>query len=124
VSSGAQRVLDLRGELDAVDQYGHRIRLTFAGERIEVRLDGARAALAAARSARALRVEGLHRLLESLARHSPLPAQAFAIDLLFGERRIGRAGRAAAPNWLGRLLGMPGAELHLFALLAAVARGR
>jgi hypothetical protein len=124
VIHGARRALDLRGELDAVDDRGHRVRLVCDGERIVVRFDGAGAALAAARSARALRADGLRRLLASLVRHSPVPPQAFAIDLWLGDRVIGRAGRGAAPNWLGRLVGAPGVELRLFALLAAVARAR
>ena len=124
MSHGARRALDLRGELDAVDEHGHRVRLVFEGERIEVRFDGARGALAAARSARGLRADGLRRLLASLIQHAPVSPRAFAVALLLGGRAIGRAGRNAAPNWLGRLGGAPQVELRLFALLAAVARAR
>jgi hypothetical protein len=124
VIQGARRALDLRGELDAVDDHGRRVRLVFEGERIVVRFDDAGAALAAARSARALRADGLRRLLGSLARHSPVPPQALAVDLWLGDRAVGRAGRGASPNWLGRLLGAPGVELRLFALIAAAARAR
>lgn len=124
MSHAARRALDLRGELDAVDGHGHRVRLVFEGERIEVRFDGARAALAAARSARGLRVEGLRRLLGSLIQHAPVSPRTFAVELLLGGRAIGRAGRNASPNWLGRLLGAPQVELHLFALLAAALRAR
>ncbi len=119
---GEGRALDLRGEVDAVDDRGHRVRLVFEGERIRVRFDGARAALAGARSARALRAEGLRRLLATLVPHAPVKPQSFAVDLQLGDRIVGRAGRDAAPNWLGRLLGAPGVELRLLDLLAAALR--
>jgi hypothetical protein len=124
VNAGAPRALDLHGEIDAVDENGHHIRFRFEGRRIEVRLDGARAALAAARCVPALRHHGLMRLACALARQSPVPVQDFEIELRLGGRAVGRAGHEAEPNWLGRLLGAPGVELRFFALLAAVARAR
>ncbi len=124
MNPGARRALDLRGAFEAVDDRGRRVAIDFEGEQVVVRFDGAAAALAAARSARALRADGLRRLLGSLIRHAPLAPDAFAIDLLIGARRIGRAGRGAAPNWLGRALGAPWVEIAPFALLAAVLRPR
>jgi hypothetical protein len=119
VNPATRRALDLRGELDAVDQHGHRVRLGFEGERVLVRFEGVRAALAAARGARALRAGGLGRLLGALARRAPVDPAMLAVELWIGARIVGRAGRGAAPNWLGRAVGAPLVELRFAALAAA-----
>jgi hypothetical protein len=124
VNPATRRALDLRGALEAVDDRGHRIAISFEGEQVELRFQGAGAALAAARSARALRADGLRRLVAALARHAPVAPDALAVDLRLGARRIGRAGRGARPNWLGRALGAPWVEIAPLALLAALLRPR
>jgi hypothetical protein len=120
VSPGEPRTPCLHGELEAVDSQGHRVLLAFDGARIVVRFVGLRAALAAVRSARALRVTGLQRLVASLAPLAASGAEAFAVEFVLGSRRIGRAGREATPNWLGRALGAPHIEVHCLALLGAL----
>jgi hypothetical protein len=120
VNPGPRRALDLRGALEAVDGRGHRIAIDCEGERVVVRFDGVACALAAARSARALRVDGLRWLLGAIGHHAPVDPAMLAVELKIGARRVGRAGRGAAPNWLGRAVGAPFAELHAGALVAAV----
>jgi hypothetical protein len=124
VSPAARRALDLRGAFEAVDDRGHRVAIAFEGEQVVVRFDGAGAALAAARSVRALRAEGLRWLVAAIARQAPVAPDALAVDLRLGARRVGRAGRGAAPNWLGRALGAPWLEIAPLALLAAMIRPR
>lgn len=121
---GVPRALDLRGAVEAVDAQGHRLRFDFEGDRVVLRFVGVAAALAAARSARALRADGVRWLLAAIARHAPVDPGDLLVELRIGARPVGRAGRGALPNWLGRLLGTPQVELHLPALVAAVLRPR
>jgi hypothetical protein len=120
VNADARRAIDLRGELEAVDQYGHRVRIACHGERIVVGFTGGAAALAAARSARSLHAEGLRWLFGTLMRHAPFDPADLAVELRIGARCVGRAGGGAAPNWLGRVCGAPGTELRPLALLVAL----
>lgn len=120
MTPGAPRALDLRGAVEAVDAQGHRLQFDFAGDRVVLRFAGAGAALAAARSARALRADGVRWLLGALSRHAPVDPASLAVELRIGARAVGRAGRGARPNGLGRLLGAPWVELHPGALLAAL----
>jgi hypothetical protein len=107
------RQVELHGAIDACDAAGRTLHVHCTGEQLKIDADSARAGLSALSALRAMRASGG---LDTLALGR---LDAFQIELCVRGRLVGRAGRGARANWLGRALAQAPLELHAPALLRA-----
>lgn len=113
------RQLDLHGSITGRDAAGRSFEVQCEGARIAINSQSTRAAWAALSALKSARASA------GVAGPGPLPPwtleqiNSFEVELGVRGRAVGRAGRSAHPNGLGRRLTRCPLELRLGALLLA-----